>query len=163
MTFKPICILICSCWIASWTVPQTRVGKCQYQENPANKSVKRKVTLGERGHEENDRAWRREVSWPSSSRRLWSPPYVSEDFQSPPEEGDFVLDGRTSVKWTLQQGQTGTTTQPNNLMPVQLRLSQWSSAHRPFFRHQSSLLILYLPKCYRPPGFLSLNGLPLSP
>lgn len=46
--------------------------------------------------------------------------YVSEDIQSPPEEGDFVLDGRTLVKWTLQQKRTGTTTLPDNLRPVEL-------------------------------------------
>lgn len=37
---------------------------------------------------------------------------------SPPEEGDFVLDGRQSVKWPLQQGRTGTITQAENLMSV---------------------------------------------
>lgn len=46
--FKPTFILICSCWITSWTVPQTHGGKYQCQENPANKSVKRKVTQLER-------------------------------------------------------------------------------------------------------------------
>lgn len=69
----------------------------------------------EGGQGENDR---REVSRPSSSSRLRSR-CVSEDFLSPPEEGDFVLDGRTLVEWTLQRGQTGTTTQPENLMSVE--------------------------------------------
>lgn len=41
---------------------------------------------------------------------------------SPPEEGDFVLDGRQSVKWTLQQGRTGTTLQTGNLISVQVSL-----------------------------------------
>lgn len=41
-------------------------------------------------------------------REPLEPPDVSEDVQSPPEEGDFVLDGRTLVKWTLQQGQDRT-------------------------------------------------------
>lgn len=87
---------------------------------------------------------------PQFQQESLEPPYVSEDFQSPPEEGDFVLNGRTLVKWTLQQGRTSTTTQPDNLMPVELGRSQWSSAHQAFFRHQPALLNLHLLTLFAP-------------
>lgn len=42
-------------------------------ESSKQVSQEKSHTLGEKGRQENDRAWRREESCPSSSRRVWSP------------------------------------------------------------------------------------------
>lgn len=87
--------------------------------------------------------------------------YVSEDFQSPPEEGDFVLDGRTLVKWTRHCSRSG--------WEQQYSLTIWG---RWSWAKQHSLAISHTPTFWfnfpftntvSPPGFSSLNGLSPTP
>lgn len=146
--FKPTCILICSCWISSWTVPQTRAG--QYQENPANQSVKRKIT-----HLEREREDIKKMTELWGER--WADPVPAGDSGAPVcLRGHPVSSrGRWLCCWWKDFSEVDTAAEAdrnNNNTAWQSEASgaEWSSTHWQLFRHHPSRLIFHLPTLFPP-------------